>query len=121
MAASHANQQERGTGTEDLGSVRRRSATMSEERWMPLGGGREVKLARDHGSWRWVEWRIRRSLPPVVEVAVLPPPAAEDAARRFPSPQEAVAFFAARGGKPIPSSSRAARAATPLGKAARRS
>jgi hypothetical protein len=94
---------------------------MSEERWIPIGAGRELKLASDLGSWRWAGWRLHRSLPPVAEVSTLPPPPAEDAVRRFASPQEAVAFFAARGGKPIPSSSREARAASPLGKAARRS
>jgi hypothetical protein len=97
-----------------------KSATMSESRWIPLGGGQELKLACHGGSWRWADWRIQRGFPPVAEVVPLPPPPAEDAARQFASPEAAVAFFAVRRTAAVPSSSREARAATPLGKAARR-
>jgi hypothetical protein len=95
-------------------------AIMSQSRWIPLGGGRQLKLACDGGSWSWAGWRIQRGLPPVVEVVRLPPAPAEDASRQFASPEEATAFFAAHGAVAIASSSREARAATPLGKAARR-
>jgi len=93
---------------------------MSQSRWIPLGGGRQLKLACHGGSWSWVDWRIQRGLPPVAEVVTLPSPPAEDAARQFASPQEAAAFFAAHAVVAIASSSREARAASPLGKAARR-
>jgi hypothetical protein len=93
---------------------------MSQSRWIPLGGGRQLKLECHDGSWSWFDWRIHRGLPPVAEVVTLPPPPAKDAARQFASPEEAAAFFAARRTVAIPSSSREARAASPLGKAARR-
>jgi hypothetical protein len=116
---SRAKCQVEGAGADDPPTARRPPGTTSDEHWIPLGGGRELKLACDDGGWRWTDWRIRRNLPPVVEIATLPPPGADDAARRFASRREAVAFFAARGGKRIPSSSREARAESPLGKAAR--
>jgi hypothetical protein len=90
---------------------------MSQAGWIGLGGGRQLKLACDGGSWSWAGWRIQR-VPPAVEVVTLPPPRDEDAARRFVSPEEAAAFFSSRGELAIPSSSREARAATPLGKVA---
>jgi hypothetical protein len=83
---------------------------MSQSRWMPLGGGRQLKLACHGGSWSWADWRIQRGLPPVVEVVTLPPPPAEEASRQFALPEEAAAFFAARGAVAIASSSREARA-----------